>query len=198
MYFTGQLGHGKDHKRAAGGFIHGMRYVSRALFRVLESKYRSNPRPQAGIGGTKAGFAEGTGGVGPTDPIRSARGGGGGGSARGAGDDTVLAPPTRAAPLPVLPTERRGPLPSDHTSAPASLGHGPSPWPASSTFEDVQDWTGRGNGLGATGCNVGDLISAGECEAPPVMRSPFVSVVTVFPSLRCVLGRRCSFIEITR
>ena len=28
MYFAGQLGHGKDYKRSAGGFIHGFRYVT--------------------------------------------------------------------------------------------------------------------------------------------------------------------------
>ena len=39
MYFAGQLGHGKDHLKSAGGFIHGFRYTSRALFRMLESKY---------------------------------------------------------------------------------------------------------------------------------------------------------------
>jgi hypothetical protein len=27
MFFAGQLGHGKDHKRSAGGFIHGFRCV---------------------------------------------------------------------------------------------------------------------------------------------------------------------------
>ena len=39
MYFAGQLGHGKDHLKSAGGFIHGFRYTSRALFRMLEAKY---------------------------------------------------------------------------------------------------------------------------------------------------------------
>ena len=40
LYFAGQLAHGKDFKRAAGGFIHGFRYTARALFNVLEHKYQ--------------------------------------------------------------------------------------------------------------------------------------------------------------
>lgn len=43
LYFAGQLGHGKDHKRSAGGFIHGFRYTTRALSRILEAKYHSAP-----------------------------------------------------------------------------------------------------------------------------------------------------------
>ena len=39
MYFCGTLAHGKDWKRAAGGFIHGFRYTAQALHRILESKY---------------------------------------------------------------------------------------------------------------------------------------------------------------
>ena len=39
MYFAGVLGHGKDYRRSAGGFIHGFRYTSRALFRILCAKY---------------------------------------------------------------------------------------------------------------------------------------------------------------
>jgi hypothetical protein len=41
MYFCGTLGHGKDFKRAAGGFIHGFRYTARALHRILEEKHES-------------------------------------------------------------------------------------------------------------------------------------------------------------
>ena len=43
MYYAGQLGHGKDHKRSAGGFIHGFRYTTRAVFRMLETKYHGGP-----------------------------------------------------------------------------------------------------------------------------------------------------------
>jgi thioredoxin reductase len=38
LFFAGQLGHGKDHLRSAGGFIHGFRYTTRALFRILEAR----------------------------------------------------------------------------------------------------------------------------------------------------------------
>jgi hypothetical protein len=40
MYFAGTVAHGKDHKRSAGGFIHGFRYTTRLLFRMLEHKYQ--------------------------------------------------------------------------------------------------------------------------------------------------------------
>jgi hypothetical protein len=42
LFFAGQLSHGKDFRRAAGGFIHGFRYTARALFRVLEQRYHSD------------------------------------------------------------------------------------------------------------------------------------------------------------
>jgi hypothetical protein len=40
----GCAGHGKDYRRAAGGFIHGFRYTARALFRILSAKYEGKPR----------------------------------------------------------------------------------------------------------------------------------------------------------
>ena len=45
MYFAGELSHGKDYKRSAGGFIHGFRYTARALFRTLSAKYEDEPWP---------------------------------------------------------------------------------------------------------------------------------------------------------
>jgi len=44
LYFAGVQGHGKDHRKAAGGFIHGFRYVARALVRLLAVK-RGKPWP---------------------------------------------------------------------------------------------------------------------------------------------------------
>lgn len=38
LYFAGALVHGKDYKRAAGGFVHGFRYAARALARILAHK----------------------------------------------------------------------------------------------------------------------------------------------------------------
>lgn len=46
LYFAGAASHGRDHKRAAGGFIHGFRYTARAMFTVLEEKYEAQPWPQ--------------------------------------------------------------------------------------------------------------------------------------------------------
>lgn len=41
LYFAGELLHGKDYKRSAGGFIHGFRYTTRALARIFDVKYHS-------------------------------------------------------------------------------------------------------------------------------------------------------------
>jgi len=38
LYFAGTLAHGNDFQRGAGGSIHGFRYTTRALFRLLEEK----------------------------------------------------------------------------------------------------------------------------------------------------------------
>ena len=40
MYFAGTITHGKDWRKAAGGFIHGFRYTAQALHRVLEQRVR--------------------------------------------------------------------------------------------------------------------------------------------------------------
>jgi hypothetical protein len=47
MYFAGALAHGKDFKRAAGGFIHGFRYTAKALFHVLSERHHEEPWPGA-------------------------------------------------------------------------------------------------------------------------------------------------------
>lgn len=38
MFFAGAQGHGKDHRKAAGGFIHGFRYVAHALVKMLATR----------------------------------------------------------------------------------------------------------------------------------------------------------------
>lgn len=38
LFFAGTLTHGLDFRKSAGGFIHGFRYTSRALFRLLEAR----------------------------------------------------------------------------------------------------------------------------------------------------------------
>jgi hypothetical protein len=45
LFFAGTLSHGKDHLRAAGGFIHGFRYTARALHRLLENRLYNVPWP---------------------------------------------------------------------------------------------------------------------------------------------------------
>jgi hypothetical protein len=44
---AGELSHGKDYLKAAGGFIHGFRYTARALFRILAAKAPSPTAPTA-------------------------------------------------------------------------------------------------------------------------------------------------------
>lgn len=41
LFFAGTLMHGRDHKKSSGGFIHGFRYLVRALYRHLEETERS-------------------------------------------------------------------------------------------------------------------------------------------------------------
>lgn len=39
LFFAGSASHSRDHKRAAGGFLHGFRYTARSLYRTLLMKY---------------------------------------------------------------------------------------------------------------------------------------------------------------
>ena len=43
LFYAGALAHGRDFKRAAGGFIHGFRYTARALVRMLAETHAPNP-----------------------------------------------------------------------------------------------------------------------------------------------------------
>ena len=43
FYYNGALTHARDFRRAAGGFIHGYRYNSRALFRTWEAEHWGRP-----------------------------------------------------------------------------------------------------------------------------------------------------------
>lgn len=45
MYFAGALAHGKDFKKAAGGFIHGFRYTARVLFNILMKTFHATTWP---------------------------------------------------------------------------------------------------------------------------------------------------------
>ena len=45
LHFVGNLGHGKDFKRSAGGFIHGFRYTARVLERLLGWRYHGDDWP---------------------------------------------------------------------------------------------------------------------------------------------------------
>ena len=38
LYFAGTVAHGRDWRKAAGGFIHGFRYTAKALARILNTK----------------------------------------------------------------------------------------------------------------------------------------------------------------
>ena len=45
MYFAGTLTQSRDYKKTTSGFIHGFRYNTRALFRMLETKYHGTAWP---------------------------------------------------------------------------------------------------------------------------------------------------------
>jgi hypothetical protein len=46
LYFAGQLSHGRDWRKSAGGFIHGFRYLARALSRHLLATSEGIPWPR--------------------------------------------------------------------------------------------------------------------------------------------------------
>ena len=50
LYFAGAAAHARDYRKAAGGFIHGLRYTARALSRVLAERYHDEPWPHATVG----------------------------------------------------------------------------------------------------------------------------------------------------
>nr|XP_032825875.1 FAD-dependent oxidoreductase domain-containing protein 2 [Petromyzon marinus]XP_032825876.1 FAD-dependent oxidoreductase domain-containing protein 2 [Petromyzon marinus] len=45
MFFIGTISHSVDHRKSAGGFIHGFRYTARAVFRSMEWRYHGLPWP---------------------------------------------------------------------------------------------------------------------------------------------------------
>ncbi|XP_058510327.1 FAD-dependent oxidoreductase domain-containing protein 2 [Solea solea] len=45
LFVLGTAAHSRDYRSSAGGFIHGFRYTARAVHRVLEHRYHSNPWP---------------------------------------------------------------------------------------------------------------------------------------------------------
>jgi hypothetical protein len=49
LYFAGTIAHGKDWRKAAGGFIHGFRYTVQALHRVLERKNEGADWPSTDV-----------------------------------------------------------------------------------------------------------------------------------------------------
>merc|ERR1712054_102261 len=47
LFFVGTLMHSKDFRKSSGGFIHGFRYLARALYHSLKLKYDDTPWPIA-------------------------------------------------------------------------------------------------------------------------------------------------------
>ncbi|XP_077980798.1 FAD-dependent oxidoreductase domain-containing protein 2-like isoform X2 [Glandiceps talaboti] len=52
MYFAGTNSHSVDHKKSAGGFIHGFRYTARVLHRLLENHNHHVPWPSVSASST--------------------------------------------------------------------------------------------------------------------------------------------------
>ncbi|XP_035470688.2 FAD-dependent oxidoreductase domain-containing protein 2 isoform X3 [Scophthalmus maximus] len=45
LFVLGTAAHSRDYRSSAGGFVHGFRYTARAVHRILEQRYHSNPWP---------------------------------------------------------------------------------------------------------------------------------------------------------
>jgi len=45
LYFVGTLMHSKDFRKSSGGFVHGFRYLARALYNALNFRYKQTPWP---------------------------------------------------------------------------------------------------------------------------------------------------------
>jgi thioredoxin reductase len=58
LYFAGTLTQARDFKRSASGFIHGFRYNTRSLFRMLERKHHGRPWPVREVGATPQGLVD--------------------------------------------------------------------------------------------------------------------------------------------
>ncbi|HKH48612.1 MAG TPA: NAD(P)-binding domain-containing protein [Thermoanaerobaculia bacterium] len=56
MYFAGTLTQMRDFKKTTSGFIHGFRYNTRALFRMLETKHHGQALPSRQVEATAAGL----------------------------------------------------------------------------------------------------------------------------------------------
>ncbi len=58
MYFAGTITQSRDFKRGTSGFIHGFRYGSRALHRILEERHHGSPWPAREIGADPKAMAQ--------------------------------------------------------------------------------------------------------------------------------------------
>ncbi|WP_066372065.1 NAD(P)-binding domain-containing protein [Herbidospora mongoliensis] len=58
MYFAGTITQSRDFKRGTSGFIHGFRYGSRALHRILEERHHGTPWPAREIGADPKAMAQ--------------------------------------------------------------------------------------------------------------------------------------------
>lgn len=58
MYFAGTITQSRDYKKAASAFIHGFRYNTRALFRMLEKRYHATDWPSREVTPTLDGLVD--------------------------------------------------------------------------------------------------------------------------------------------
>jgi thioredoxin reductase len=58
LYFTGTLTQQRDFKRSTSGFIHGFRYGTRALYRILAQRYHGADWPAEKVAATPDGIAD--------------------------------------------------------------------------------------------------------------------------------------------
>jgi cation diffusion facilitator CzcD-associated flavoprotein CzcO len=58
LYFAGTVNQQRDFKHTTSGFIHGLRYNARALYRIFERKYHGNEWPHRRVPRTAAGITK--------------------------------------------------------------------------------------------------------------------------------------------
>ncbi|MET0424760.1 MAG: pyridine nucleotide-disulfide oxidoreductase, partial [Actinoplanes sp.] len=52
LYFAGTISQERDFKKSTSGFIHGFRYAVRALYKILNQRYGSEPWPASSVAAT--------------------------------------------------------------------------------------------------------------------------------------------------
>ena len=87
---AGAVGHARDYRKAAGGFIHGFRYTAQALVKDLLRRFHDEPWPSRALASKPSPWhvegVQDSMDTGAAVKVRGARGGGGWGESNGEGE----------------------------------------------------------------------------------------------------------------